>query len=245
MNPIQYAFSALLLAAGSGAMAQAAAPAPDWTVAGNVGLFSEYRFRGIAQTERRPALQGGIDVSHKSGFYAGNWNSNVDSALYNGANLEMDFYGGYKTTLGAFGVDVGAIYYYYPGSGSAGRTRIDNTELYVGGSYGPASLRYYHATSDFFGASNTKGSGYLDLNLAHDLGGGMGLVGHVGHQKVRNTPGAAGNVTDWKIGATYDYQGYVFGASYIDTNRKGVFFGPVSGRDLGKAALLLSVAKTF
>ena len=90
-------------APASAASAPAAAEAkPDWTITGNAGLFSDYRFRGISQTNKKPAFQGGFDISHISGFYVGNWNSNVDSALYNGANLEMDFYGGYKLPVGDF-----------------------------------------------------------------------------------------------------------------------------------------------
>jgi uncharacterized protein (TIGR02001 family) len=80
---------------------------------------------------QRPALQGGFDYSHASGFYAGNWNSNVSSTLYPNANLEMDFYGGYRRAFGDFGLDAGAIHYSYPGSAP----KIDNKEIYVGGSW--------------------------------------------------------------------------------------------------------------
>jgi uncharacterized protein (TIGR02001 family) len=107
--------------------AQAAAPAPaaekpasPHTFTANIGLFSSYRFRGIDQTFGKPALQGGVDYSHSSGFYLGNWNSNVNQgAGYPGGNLEMDFYGGWKKTWGDWGLDVGALYYYYPGTTQA------------------------------------------------------------------------------------------------------------------------------
>ena len=117
----------------------------------NIGLYSSYRFRGIDQTFGKPALQGGFDYAHASGFYAGNWNSNVNAgAGYPSGNLEMDFYGGWKKTWGDWGLDVGAIYYYYPGSNASlangtaltnARTtsvhtgRVDNTEVYIGGSW--------------------------------------------------------------------------------------------------------------
>ena len=68
----------------------------DWSMTANAGLFTDYRFRGISQTNKNIAFQGGFDFAHKCGFYVGNWNSNVDSALYSGANLEMDVYGGFK-----------------------------------------------------------------------------------------------------------------------------------------------------
>ena len=83
--------------------------ASDWTVSGNIGLFSDYRFRGMTQTDYGPALQGGFDIGHSSGFYIGNWNSNVEQKLYNGASLEMDFYGGFKGAVGDFSYDLGAI----------------------------------------------------------------------------------------------------------------------------------------
>src|SRR3954462_702118 len=103
------------------AQAQQAAPAPS-PVTGNITLASEYRFRGIDQTFGKPAIQGGFDYSHASGIYLGNWNSNVSQgAGFPGGNIEMDFYGGWKKTFGDFGLNVGAIYYYYPGT-NAGPT---------------------------------------------------------------------------------------------------------------------------
>ena len=126
------------------------AATPEHSLTANVGLFSSYRFRGIDQSFGKPALQGGFDYAHASGFYAGNWNSNVDSAMYNGANVEMDFYGGFKATFGDFGLDVGGIYYYYPGSGANSAAVIKNGELYVGGSWGPLTAKYSYAVTDFF-----------------------------------------------------------------------------------------------
>jgi uncharacterized protein (TIGR02001 family) len=129
--------AAVVLALPALAGAQSAAkPEPEFTFTGNAGVFSDYRFRGMTQTNYGPAFQGGFDFAHKSGFYLGNWNSNVEQLLYNGASLEMDFYGGYKTSFGDFGVDVGALYYFYPKTGALGTAKIDNTEIYVGGSYG-------------------------------------------------------------------------------------------------------------
>ena len=72
---------------------------PIWAAAslsGNAAIVSDYRFRGYSQTDFRPAAQLGIDLTHSSGFYLGNWNSNVSSFVYTDGNLEMDFYGGWK-----------------------------------------------------------------------------------------------------------------------------------------------------
>ena len=90
----------------------AAAPAaePASPLTGNLAIVSDYRFRGISQSYRLPAVQGGIDYAHSSGFYLGNWNSSVSGNQYpNGASLEMDFYGGFKIPLAdAITLDLGA-----------------------------------------------------------------------------------------------------------------------------------------
>jgi uncharacterized protein (TIGR02001 family) len=274
------AFAVPNLAAAQAAAPAAAAPESPHTITGNVGLFSSYRFRGIDQTFGKPAIQGGVDYSHSSGFYAGNWNSNVNQgAGYPGGNLEMDFYGGWKKTWGDWGVDLGALYYYYPGTNATltsvptvannrpgGRTltgRVDNTELYVAGSWKFVTVKYSRAVSDYFATPNTKGSNYLDLGANYDLGGGWGINGHLGHLNFKNM--VNGNYTDWKIGVTKDFSGWVFAASYIDTNAKGscaatavnqVYCfgngspGAVAGtfdktKDAGRSTVVLSVSKTF
>lgn len=258
MKKNAFALAALMAVGAVPAFAQtAAAPASPWTVSGNVGLFSDYRFRGISQTDKKPALQGGFDIGHSSGIYVGNWNSNIDSAMYNGGNLEMDFYGGYKTTVGAFGFDVGVIYYYYPNSGNnpTGSLKIDNTELYVGGSFGPVSLKYYYAVSDFFSAPDSKGSSYLDLGFAYDLGNNFGVNAHYGYQYLKGDARAAeiggqfpgpGNISDWKLGGTYTVDGWVFGLAYIATNRNYSFgTAALTNKDIGSGTAVVSVSKTF
>ena len=183
----KFALAAAVLLVSGQVMAQATAPVaePDWTLSGNAGLFSDYRFRGISQTNKQPAIQGGVDFAMKNGLYLGNWNSNVDSAMYNGANIEMDFYGGYKATFGDFGLDVGGIYYLYPGSGANSTTKIKNGELYIGGSWGPLVAKYSYAVTDFFSTPDSKGSWYLNHRLEAGrhlhrrwLGDGSGLHLH-------------------------------------------------------------------
>jgi len=232
-----------------------AAPAatPDWTFSPNLGLFSDYRFRGISQTDVKPAFQGGFDISHASGFYAGNWNSNVDALMYNGANLEMDFYGGYKKTFDAVGIDLGAIYYYYPGSGAGGSTKIYNTELYIGGSFGPVSAKYNYAISDFFSAPNSKGSSYLDLGFTYDVGSGFGVNAHYGYQTLKGSAvmtemngSTPDNISDWKLGVTYTIDGWALGLAYVATNRDyslGTAF--VNGKNVSGNTGVLSVSKAF
>ena len=204
-------------------------PAPSSPVTGNMSLVSEYRFRGIDQTFGKPALQGGFDYAH--------------------ANIEMDVYGGWKKAFGDFGVDVGAIFYWYPGSDP----KVDNKEFYLGGSWKTLSAKYYHSIDDYFSVPDTKNSWYLDFSYTHDFGGGWGLVAHYGIFEFKNVPN--GDYNDWKLGVTKDIGGWVFGAAYVDTDAKGdcgageLYCFPngagTKTRDAGKATVVFSVAKTF
>ena len=258
MEKSSFALASLALAAVA-AQAQTATPAAeapksDWTISGNAGLFSDYRFRGVSQTNKKPAFQGGFDIGHASGFYVGNWNSNVDSAFYNGANLEMDFYGGFKRAFGAVTLDGGIYYYYYPGSGAGGTFKVDNTELYISAGYQTYSVKYSYAVSDFFGIDDSKGSWYLEGNGTYDLGNGFGLVGHLGYQRLKNNARIVeigqttliDNVTDWKIGATYDWTGWVFTAAYVGTNRDFTAgTAALSNKNISNGTVVVSVSKTF
>jgi uncharacterized protein (TIGR02001 family) len=232
--------------------AQAPAPAP---VTANVGVASDYRFRGLTQTMKRPALQGGFDFAHSSGLYLGNWNSNVSSAIFPNANLEMDFYGGYKPTFGDVTADIGFIYYRYPGShatllnGATGAThtgKIDNKEIYLGGAWKWISAKLYWAIDDLFSVPETKNSWYLDGTANYDLGSGWGVVGHIGRQKVKGWSDAS--YTDWKLGVTKDIRGFVFGAAYVDTNAKSSAWTYADARktmNIGDSGIVLSVNRTF
>jgi uncharacterized protein (TIGR02001 family) len=233
---------ALVSAFAAPAFAEEAAPTPEHTVTGNLTLASSYRFRGIDQTFGKPALQGGIDYSHSSGVYLGNWNSNISSgAGFPGGNLEMDFYGGWKGAFGDFGVDVGALYYYYPGSSSnvflsgsnfldTGATvsgNVDNLELYVAGSWKFLTLKYSYAINEYFKLPKSEGTSYLELNGTYDLGNGWGINGHVGHLFAKDyeynatTGDRKIDYTDWKLGVTKDLSGWIVGLAYIGTDAKG------------------------
>ncbi len=97
----------------------------------NIGVTSNYIFRGVTQTLDQAAVSGGVDYNHDSGFYAGTWISNVGSggsALYGSqGNYEQDWYAGYEFEAGGVGLDVGYILYTYP----SGPGQYDYGEIYV------------------------------------------------------------------------------------------------------------------
>ena len=173
------------------------APPPEHTITGNVGLFSQYIFRGLTQTNRKPALQGGFDYAHSSGFYAGTWASNISWLRENasfiaggvpfqqgtygeGGSLEWDFYGGYKFTLSDFGFDVGTLYYWYPGkinpavaaaSAPFEVPRADTWEVYAAASWKFVTAKFSYSLMDkTFGVNDSNGTYYLDLSANVPLG---------------------------------------------------------------------------
>ena len=155
------------------AFAETAAPQSPHTFTGNVTLASEYRFRGISQTYKQPAIQGGFDYAHASGFYAGTWASNVNGSLtaggptYTNGNMEWDFYGGYKGKFSDdLGYDVGLLYYYYPGAeyNLPTRDKYNNTEIYGAISYKWFTFKYNYTLSDFFGTNTNTFGGFCGIN---------------------------------------------------------------------------------
>lgn len=221
-------------------LAADAAPTPTHSFTPNVGVVSNYLFRGVSQTHGNGALQGGIDYAHASGLYAGVWASTITWVKdgYGSGTTEVDYYGGYKNTFGEGGnwnYDLGGIHYSYPGKGApiAG-TNVDpkTSELYGALGYRWVTLKYSRVISPGFigwlgnnGNTNTRGSDYIELNVAHDLGQGWGLTGHVGKQKVKNVIALASTASadyqDWNVGLTKDTGAGVIGLMYSKTNAKG------------------------
>lgn len=221
------------------------------TLTANVGLYSQYVFRGLAQTNEEAALQGGFDYSHASGFYLGVWGSNVSwlkenatnsagvaSGSYNtGGSLELDFYGGYKGSIGDFGYDVGLLQYYYPGSQTGTNIDANTLEAYVAGSWKWFSVKYSHAISnDVFGTKDASGTSYWDFSASFPVGEtGLTLGAHYGIQTYEGRDNRLSSTLlnndnlysydDWKISAAYDmgklgktFEGMSVGVAYTDTS---------------------------
>ncbi|WP_312996275.1 TorF family putative porin [Achromobacter animicus] len=234
-------------AADAPSAADAASP---YSLTANVTLASQYRYRGLMQTNNQPAIQGGFDLTHASGFYLGNWNSSIswlnDSNRDVSAPAEMDFYGGYKGNLtDSVPVDLGVLQYYYPGDYPSGYTSPDTTELYAGIGYGPVMFKYSLALTNLFGFADSKYSQYFDLSGNFDTGvWGLVVNVHAGRQIVRNVDN--GSYTDWKLGVTKDFgQGLSVSLAYLDTNADRAVYTNTRGRDMGRATALLSLTKTF
>ena len=242
----------------------AAEPTSPHTVTFNIGLTSNYIFRGTTQTGRRPAIQGGVDYSHASGFYAGTWGSNISwlsdsqvdpngdgvtESAYSKSSMEWDIYGGYRSQIGDtdFSYDVGVLQYIYPGDSTTGSCMYNDytTELYAGLAYKWLSGKFSYApTKSAFGFEG-RGATYVDLTATIPVfDTGINALIHVGRQEFGNGPNEF-DYTDWKLGGYKSWDnGITVGAYYTDTDIDSAAFtyGTVES---GKEAVTAYIQKAF
>ena len=213
------------LAAPSLVFAADAAPASDFTTSGAAGLFSQYIFRGLTQTDRKPAVQANFDINHSSGLYLGIWSSNVSwprdsyggSPVYSrGGSQEIDIYAGFKKddiAKSGFGIDLGALQYYYPGTenpaNSGGNPKLNTTELYGAINYHWVQAKISGVVSkDAWGfgkygngsGHDADGTYYAELNanvpIGEYMGGLKGLTG-IFHIARQDFKGAANEAASY------------------------------------------------
>ena len=216
----------------------------------NLGVVSDYRYRGISQSRLEPAVQGGVDYTDKSGFYAGAWASTIKWVKDGGAtkgNLELDLYGGYKGAAGGLGYDVGFLRYEYVNNNLAGKNGFVNpntNEVYGALTYGVFTAKYSHALTDLFGTPDTKNSSYLDLNATFDLGNGFTLVPHVGYQKFNNR--ADLSYTDYSVTLAKDLgSGLSLTGALIGTDADKSLYVTPALKFTGRTAAVVGLKYSF
>jgi uncharacterized protein (TIGR02001 family) len=209
------------------APAAPAEPASPFTLSFNIGLYSEYMFRGVSLTDG-PAVQGGIDLGHSSGFYVGTWWSNIDKnnaghdatgavPFSSGNHYETDWYIGWaKTFENGFGVNLLGNYYYYPDredsySASNNGHKQDSFEASIALSYKWLTYTFFYIPTDYYGLNktdstftelktngDTEGATYNELKVNYALPiGDLNFMAKVGYQ---HTPGLQGSQSDAAIG---------------------------------------------
>jgi uncharacterized protein (TIGR02001 family) len=212
-------------------------------ISANVALVSEYRFRGISQSNENPALQGGFDYSFENGFYLGTWGSSVNfdsDEVFNGS-LELDFYGGWGTDIGENStIDLGYIYYAYPGDD--GGLTGNYQELYV--NYGWRDLSLGAAYSDDYYGESGK-FWYLQANYDWSFAEDWSLSLHVGYNDFGEDiflSSDKGHYTDYSVGLNWSVVGVDLGLAWVGTNLKDE---DVFGTNWGDDTAVLSISKSF
>jgi uncharacterized protein (TIGR02001 family) len=239
------------LAAGMAAPAAAADVGHGFTITGGATLVTDYRFRGISQTDRRPAVQGTFTVSHSSGFYATVWGSSIDDYVAAGGDQEIDLIAGWHHTWSGTTLDMGVLYYYYPNSRAIiPNYNSDFVEPYISiaHAFGPVTAK---ATANYAPSQSALsiGTGNEDnLYLAGDLSAtiphtALTLSGHVGHSFGPSFLTIGKGYTDWNVGAAYAVGPLTVGVQYVDTD--GTFITPFTGRNASGSGVVGSVGVAF
>ena len=241
-----------LVSAQTTAPAAPAAPEPDYTLSYNVGVVSDYRYRGISQSRLDPAAQGGIDFVAKNGIYLGTWASTIQWIKDAGGadSVEWDLYGGYKGEITKdLTFDVGALRYGYANNKLgkiAGMADASTDEIYGALTYGLVTAKYSHSLSNLFGYASSKNSGYLELAAAFDVGNGVTLAPHIGHQTVGGSGNGKYSYTDYSFAATKDYgNGLALSATVSGTDANKSLYITPAGKFTGKAGLQLGLKYSF
>lgn len=242
--------SALVLSTllvGTATIAQTKAPEPDYTLSYNVGVVTDYRYRGLSQSHLKPALQGGADFAHKSGVYLGAWASTIHWIKDAGGsgNVELDLYGGYKGTVGDLGYDVGVLAYQYPSNKLA--VNANTTELYGALTFGLVTAKYSHSVTNLFGFANSKNSSYLEAAASFDLGNGYSVTPHIGYQKVNGAGNGVFSYSDLSVAMAKDFgNGLVASATLVATDAdKTLYITPGDAKFTGKTGLVLGLKYNF
>jgi uncharacterized protein (TIGR02001 family) len=181
-------------------------------------------------------------VHNPSGFYVGTWLSTIHWVKDAGGdgNVEWDIYGGKKGQVTPeISYDVGGLYYFYPSNSLP--TSANTFEVYGQLGYGPAYIKYSHSTTNLFGTSNSKYSGYLDVGASFEVGDKWTVGVHAGHQTVNHN--SAFSYNDFKVSLSKDFGicTLALAAVYADTK---AYVSP-KGQNLGRGSALLTVSKTF
>ena len=210
--------TALACAAALAALLTASAASAQVTpeIAWNVGVTSDYVFRGYSQTSEDPAIFGGVDLTAGS-FYAGAWASNVDFG--DSTDAEIDLYGGYRSEVSGFAVDVGVVGYLYTSQPSG--ADYDYAELKAAASraIGPVTLgAAVYWSPDFFGADEE--ATYVEANAAFSPAPQWTVSGAVGHQSLD----VNADYATWNAGVAYAFSDHVaIDLRYHDTDVTGPF----------------------
>lgn len=225
---------------------------PNWEVVGGVSLVSDYIFRGQTQSWGKPSLQAFVEADHASGFYVGAAAESVSGHWLPGADIEIDYFTGFRGNLpgaaSVVGFDVGLIYYTYPSADwdksaftGTDSNKLDTAEASVALTYNWLTFKTGTTLTEYFGwnpnnsgvgvgfsdlsagvTGNTKYSYYYELDAAYEVMPTWTISGQVGKQVIKNATGL--DIAYYKVGVAKNFDsGWSVGASYSATNEPDAY----------------------
>lgn len=232
-----YKFKSSLLGLSAAIMACTAAPAlaedgddSGISVSANVALTSDYRFRGLSFSDGDIAVQGGIDVSHDSGFYIGTWASSIeDSATF--GHTELDLYGGWSgEVISGLSLDVGLLYYVYPNGqgGAAGPSDYFEPYASVTGAIGPVEVTSGIAWAPSQSSLGNDDNVYIYTGVSGSIPNtpiSLNATIGINDGSLGNPAGIIGvdDYVDWKIGADWAItENLTASVAYTDTDAPSI-----------------------
>jgi len=212
--------AASAFAAATPAFADDTAPPSDFTITGSATIASQYRFRGVAQSDNKPVVQGAITLAHSSGFYVSTWGSSAEGGAPIDLNgTEIDVYGGYTKSFSGITLDGGLYGYIYPGA-----TGLNYYEIYgsVAGAVGPVTAK---VGINF--APNQKNTVKDNTYVYGELSGSIPNTPLFLHAHLGHTGGAFNypkQYWDFSAGATVKWKNLALDASVVGTDMKSSDF---------------------
>ncbi|MEJ2457546.1 MAG: TorF family putative porin [Novosphingobium sp.] len=203
-----------------------------FSITANATLASDYRFRGISLSDKDPAIQGGFDINHDSGLFAGTWASSI--ATNGGADMELDLYGGYGGSAAGIDYSMTALVYVYPGTSGLNYFEVLTS---LSTSAGPATFGVdagWVPSQNNFGGDNLYLAGKAEMPLGDT---NATLFGHLGYEN----GDVYDNKLDWEAGISYAAGPLTASLSYVDTNYSGA---KEAGR-LARAGVVASITANF
>jgi uncharacterized protein (TIGR02001 family) len=214
-------------------------------ISANVTLASDYRFRGISQSDESIALQGGFDAEFGAGFYIGTWGSTVDFDTngegYDGS-LELDYYAGWASDLGdsGLGIDVGFLYYDYPGDDDE---EGDYWEVYGSMSWNDLAVGV-HYSDDYYAETGEFWYVYADYGFTLFADIGLGL--HVGYNMLDEAPGFLSSdedtYFDYSVSVSKEWAGVEWALAWVGTDLDD---DDVFGTDWADDTVVFSISKSM
>lgn len=228
----------------AGLLASSAAHAVDLSgtglsISGSATGVSDYRFRGISNSNKNPALQLDLSVSHDSGVYAGLWGSTIDlydddvtTGFKGGSDVELDYYLGWSGDIApGLTFDANVTRYTYPGV--TGPTNYFELMSSLEFSLGPVGAKIGGAYFPNQKATPEAGK-YLYGEISGEIPLGVTLTGHLGRQLSGFDYAGRDKYWEWSLGASRSFGPVNVGLSYVDTDLpKGVGAGATVVGSLG------------